>query len=128
MVERSKDWLKQSVRDLEIANKLTDDEYFEWACFIAQQSAEKALKAYFQKKGIDVWGHTLILFCQEIEEKDSSITQLMDDARLLDKLYIQTRYPNGFSSGSPMDFYSQKDAKQAIQSSERLMKWVKERI
>ena len=56
------------------------------------------------------------------------VTQLMDDARLLDKLYIQTRYPNGFSSGSPMDFYSQKDAKQAIQSSERLMKWVKERI
>ncbi|MHA1912171.1 MAG: HEPN domain-containing protein [Candidatus Kariarchaeaceae archaeon] len=128
MVERSKDWLKQSIRDLTIAKKLTDDGYFEWACFIAQQSAEKALKAYFQKKGIDAWGHTLIKFCQDIEEEDSSISQFMDDARLLDKLYIQTRYPNGFSSGSPMDFYSKNDADQAIQSSERLIDWVKEKI
>ena len=128
MVERSSDWLKQALRDLTIAKKLTDDEYYEWACFIAQQSAEKALKAYFQKKGVDAWGHSLLKFCKEIEENDPSISQILDDARLLDKLYIQTRCPNGFSSGSPMDYYSQKDANHALESSQRIINWVKERI
>ena len=33
--------------------------FHEWACFSAQQSAEKAVKAVFQKAGGDAWGHSV---------------------------------------------------------------------
>ncbi len=33
--------------------------YYEWACFSAQQAAEKAVKALYQELGIDVWGHSI---------------------------------------------------------------------
>ena len=38
-------WLQQAERDLGAGWALVDAEYFEQACFMAQQAAEKAVKA-----------------------------------------------------------------------------------
>ena len=51
MPERSKDWIKQAWRDLDSARAQMEDGFFEWSCFIAQQAAEKAIKAIYQKMG-----------------------------------------------------------------------------
>jgi len=128
MVERSADWYKQAKRDLELAKKVATDEFWEWACYAAHQSAEKALKAILQKRGYDAWGHSLLKLCQELESTDPSTKELIEDAKKLDKLYIPTRYPNGFVSGAPMDYYTQDDAKQAIASSLKILYWVEERL
>lgn len=45
MADRSKDWLKQALRDLEHAKSSMENEYYEWACFASHQAAEKAVKA-----------------------------------------------------------------------------------
>ena len=47
MPERSKDWLDQAIRDLEKANMDVKWKYYEWACFTAQQAAEKSVKVLF---------------------------------------------------------------------------------
>ncbi len=39
------DWLAQAKRDLEHAHQSSGLGHFEWACFAAQQAAEKAAKA-----------------------------------------------------------------------------------
>lgn len=57
MPERSTDWIKQAERDIESARAQMKDEFFEWSCFIAQQGAEKAVKAVYQKIGGEAWGH-----------------------------------------------------------------------
>ena len=44
MAERSKDWFVQAERDLEQAKSSQKEGRHEWACFAAQQSAEKAVK------------------------------------------------------------------------------------
>ena len=49
MPERSKDWINQAEKDSKVAEVLIKDESFEWSCFAAQQAAEKAVKAVFQK-------------------------------------------------------------------------------
>lgn len=56
MPERSSDWLKQALRDLESAKVQKQNNFFEWACFISQQAAEKAIKAVYQKLGAESWG------------------------------------------------------------------------
>lgn len=44
-MERSRDWMDQAERDLQHARSDVDGGYYEWACFSAQQAAEKAVKA-----------------------------------------------------------------------------------
>lgn len=45
MVERSVDWIDQAEGDLEHAKHDLKSGFYDWACFSAQQSAEKAVKA-----------------------------------------------------------------------------------
>ena len=44
-MERSADWLAQAKRDLVHARHDVEAEFYEWACFSAQQAAEKAVNA-----------------------------------------------------------------------------------
>ena len=45
MVERSKDWLNQAERDIKQAEASLREEFYEWACFAAQQASGKSVKA-----------------------------------------------------------------------------------
>jgi len=51
MPNRSRDWLAQAVRDLEQAESSKRESRHEWACFAAEQAAEKAVKALHLAKG-----------------------------------------------------------------------------
>ena len=44
MPNRAPDWLKQALRDLEQAEESRQAGRHEWACFAAEQAAEKAGK------------------------------------------------------------------------------------
>ncbi len=48
-MDRSQDWLDEARGDLEHARSDMDRGFYNWACFSSQQSAEKAVKAVFQK-------------------------------------------------------------------------------
>lgn len=45
MTNRAPDWFRQAERDLEQAEDSKGADRHEWACFAAQQAAEKAIKA-----------------------------------------------------------------------------------
>lgn len=62
MPERSRDWINQAVRDLKAAEGLVENESFEWACFVAQQAVEKALKAVFQRLNAAAWGTLYMIY------------------------------------------------------------------
>ena len=115
MPSRQEDWLRQAIRDLEQARTSAGATYYEWACFAAQQAAEKAVKAVFQEHHLGARGSVIhqILNRWPAEESPPS-AELIDAARRLDRHYILTRYPNGFESGAPGDFYTEMDAQQAI--------------
>lgn len=51
MSNRARDWLDQAWRDWEHTRHDAAEGYHEWACFSAQQAAEKALKALYQHLG-----------------------------------------------------------------------------
>jgi len=55
---------------------------------------------------------------QEIETPPS---ELLDQARILDKHYIPTRYPNGLPQGAPTEFYTRQEADDAIRYSEAIL-------
>jgi HEPN domain-containing protein len=127
VAERSADWFRQAEADLRHAGHAIESGDFEWAAFAAQQSAEKAIKALFQKLHMEAWGHTLSLLLTSLPE-DVGAAALVDAAKRLDKHYIPTRYPNGFDRGAPVDFYTRGEAEQAIADAEAIVEFCRHQI
>jgi len=71
MAERSADWMEQARRDLAMAGQARDTGFFEWACFISQQGAEKAIKAVYQRHGAVAWGHSVLDLLDDLLPGDS---------------------------------------------------------
>jgi len=56
-MNRAKDRFEQAKSDVKHArNSLRDGDY-DWACFAAQQAAEKVIKALYMKKNSISWGY-----------------------------------------------------------------------
>ena len=128
MVNRFLDWFKQAEADLRHAANALKDGDFEWSCFASQQGAEKALKAVFQRLGMEAWGHTLTALVGNLPEETRIQEHLVNCAKTLDKHYIPTRYPNGFDSGAPTDFYTQEEAEKAIECAKEILEFCRHKI
>ena len=94
-MNRWRDWLDQAKRDLEKAELDINHEFFEWACFTAQQSAEKAIKALGMKIGVDLWGHSLTEMLGLLEDKWTYPRA----SRTLPDSSIDTTYPRDTRTG-----------------------------
>ena len=88
MPNRARDWLAQARRDLEQARVSESVAHYDWACFAAQQGAEKAVKALHLHHGQEAWGHLVRRLLQELPEPDEIPDGLLDRARVLDAHYI----------------------------------------
>jgi HEPN domain-containing protein len=121
-------WLLQAEQDLDDAQFNLTGKRYNVACFLAQQSAEKALKAYLFSKGAEeVWGHSVAELCKDARTFDPEFGQLETAAGPLDKYYIPTRYPNALPGGIPSKAYDENDAKSAIRLAKEVIDFVKSR-
>ena len=128
MADRSKDWLAQAKRDLNHAVNSCKNRDFEWSCFSAQQAAEKAVKAVFLHLHGEGWGHSVYGLLRAISDKITVSPGLLESAKILDKHYIPTRYPNGFDSGIPGDYYTENEAQEAIRNAGEIIRFCESRI
>jgi len=127
MANRASDWLAQAERDLSRAGIDIQHEYWEWACFTAQQAAEKAVKALLMSQGYTAWGHAITPMLRSQEEIAVS-TALVEYAQLLDAHYIPTRYPNGFAEGKPADYYNRAKAEEAVDAATQIIRFCRDHI
>ncbi len=124
-LDEGRRWFAQAKRDLDDASYLAQGSRYNLACFLAQQSAEKAVEAFLFSQGAEeVWGHSLAELCQDAVELNPDFKALVPIAVPLDKYYIPTRYPNGLPGGIPADAYTESDAKMALSMSEQVIEFV----
>jgi HEPN domain-containing protein len=128
MADRSGDWLRQAVADLEHAKLSAREGDYEWSCFAAQQAAEKAIKALYLFSHGDPWGHSLLALLQGLPKEIAVDAVLLDSARALDKEYIQARYPNGFALGAPLDYFTERDALESISHAKSILEFCRIQI
>lgn len=108
-------WLRQAEHDLEFARLALREGYFGQTCFIAQQAAEKAVKAIHYHRGERaVLGHSVVRLAEELAADVPEIEELREVAGTLDQYYVPTRYPNGLPGGLPFEAYNQAQARAAI--------------
>lgn len=127
-MDRSADWLRQAKRDLKRAKLDVEYSYYEWACFTSQQSAEKAVKALYQKLNMSVRGHSIMRMLEGLKDSFDIPEELFHAARILDRYYIESRYPNGFPEGSPLDYFDQKIAGEALDASGKILGFCEDTI
>jgi HEPN domain-containing protein len=120
MTNRAADWFAQAGHDLQHARHALEDGDYDWACFAGHQAAEKALKALFLLLGGEGWGHSVSRLLSDLKHKRPVPDEIISAAKRLDKHYIPTRYPNGFDSGAPKDYYTPEEAGQAIEDAEAI--------
>lgn len=123
MPDRSADWFSQAERDLRAARAQLEAGFPEWAFFISQQAAEKALKAVLQSWGAESWGHSVTQLLRAVAERAPVTDELRDAARTVDRYYIPARYPNGYAEGKPGDYIVAEDATNAAAGAEKIIRF-----
>ncbi len=123
MSNRARDWLAQAERDLEQAQDSARADRHEWACFAAQQAAEKAVKALHLAKGQEAWGHVIARLLKELPLSVPPL--LIDRARVLDNFYLATRYANGHPEGAPFEHYGPLQSGDAISHAGEILDFVR---
>ena len=111
-------WLQTAREDLRATEVLAEAGLYAQACFYAQQSAEKAMKALWYLVDAEPWGHSV----QRLIAEFPRLADLPDPVAwielgaTLDKLYIPTRYPNGLPDLTPGQVYGPSDARRALEA------------
>lgn len=108
-------WLDQAIDDLETAELLVEHQRNPVACFLAQQCAEKALKAVLYAAGADVvLGHSVAALCREVAQLHPELAPKCSTWATLDQHYIPSRYPDALPGGTPADVYTDDQARAAV--------------
>ena len=123
MANRAQDWFEQAASDLEFAREAQATGRFEWACFVAQQAAGKAVKAVFQRIGGNAWGHSIADLLDLLAREHSDARDYRASALELDKAYIPTRYPDAHPSGAPHNRYTTDEAERLIGHADRIIRY-----
>ncbi len=115
-------WFEQAQDDLRAARDSTKAGHHEWACFQAQQAAEKALKAFLLLQGKRQFiSHSIRELLREASELNDDFKPV-SRARRLDEYYIPTRYPNGLPGTTrPHEFYDEEEAAECLQLAESVL-------
>ena len=117
-------WFKRAEEDyLSIRAILKGGGAFSTACFLSQQMAEKYLKGFlvFHNKSFPKV-HDLIELETLLMEKTSDIDDLHKDLKLLNRYYIETRYPGDYPE------FTFEEAQQSFESAIRIKEFVLKRI
>jgi len=128
MPNRSHDWLNQARRDLEQARDSRGGGRHEWACFAAQQAAEKAAKALHLHLGQEAWGHVVARLLAELPAAVSGPPHLVEKARVLDACYIPVRDPHSHPEGAPFEHYGPLQSEEAIRYAGEIVDFIGARM
>ena len=119
-------WIEASRRTFESALGDVERGDYNWACFKFQQAAELAVKGLLRGIGRPSPGHSVSRLLEAAARDTGSTLEegVIECAKLLDKFYIPTRYPDAWSEGPPHYYYTRRDSVDAMECASRVIEWV----
>ncbi len=121
----AKRWRDQAFDDLEAARHNAAGGFHAQACFLAQQSAGKAIKAIYYARGArSVLGHSVAELIDSLEPAVPELAALRPQGVDLDLFYIPTRYPNGLAAGTPASAFSKEQSDRAVAAADAILRAV----
>lgn len=115
-------WWRQAENDLAFARVALRERFFAQACFVAQQTAEKAVKAVAYGLGErTVLGHSVAVLIDRYGDRAPGLRDLRRLAGTLDLYYVPARYPNGLPDGAPFEAFDEQQATAAVEAAEQFL-------
>lgn len=119
------EWLKKAHDDELSSQGILEDQHGapSTVCFLCQQMAEKFLKCIlvFHKQGFPKI-HDLLALETQVIKVDSEVKRIHSELVLLNRYYVETRYPGEFPE------FSWQDAKEAFAAASRIKKFVLNKV
>jgi HEPN domain-containing protein len=122
-------WRREADDALKGARLQADGGLHNWACFLAEQAAQLAVKGLLHGVGRGAWGHDLVALGEALEtalERDLP-DHLRSAFQRLSRHHIPARYPDAHPSGTPGAHYGQDDVRQALEDLAAVLEYVDER-
>jgi HEPN domain-containing protein len=115
-------WLRQAEHDLAIARGHQQRGDFSDACFMAEQAAQKALKAFLLGHGHrSVPIHSVAQLVERCAQINPAFAVHITAGRVLDQYYIPTRYPDALAPPAvPFESYTQEQGTTAVGTAEAI--------
>jgi HEPN domain-containing protein len=109
-------WLRQAEHDLRIAGGHHERADYSDACFMAEQAAQKALKAFLMWQGQrSVPLYSVAQLAESCAQFDPDFAAHIPAGRILDQYYIPTRYPDALAPPAvPFESYTQEQGARAV--------------
>ncbi len=123
-------WLKQAEYDLESAKRNFEQKIYSYTCFMCEQSAQKAIKAFLYFNGERyIWEHSIQKLLLKCNNYDKECSKYFEAGAILDKYYLTTRYPDAIAPpAAPYESFTRREAKEAIDLAAEILKFVKNKI
>ena len=118
------EWLVRAKSNLAVARgEKTEEIFWEDLCFNAQQAAEKAIKAVFQKEGILFrYVHDLEELITTLEKNGVVIPATVKEAETLTQYALETRYPGDSEA------VDEEEYRHALSLAETVVRWAEEML
>jgi HEPN domain-containing protein len=118
-------WREEADRALGGARREAKAENHNWSCFLAEQSAQLAVKALLHGLGRAPWGHDLEELTRAVGDAGVELSEdVRAAARQLARHYIPARYPDAHPAASPGSRYVAEDSTGALRAAEVLLEFV----
>lgn len=121
--EERQRWREEAAGALETARLAEAGGRHNWACFLAERSAQLAVKGVLHGVGAAPWGHDVVALgrllstAMEVVLPDELAAALL----ALSRHYIPARYPDASPGGSPGDRFVAADAARALAQAELVL-------
>jgi HEPN domain-containing protein len=123
-------WLRQVEHDLAIASGHQERGDFSDTCFMAEQAAQKALKAFLIGHGHQsVPVHSVGQLAERCAQIDPAFVVHITAGRVLDQYSIPTRYPDALAPPAvPFESYTQEQGITAVAAAQATVALVAENL
>ncbi len=117
-------WLRQAQDDYRFGRAALAGRFHAQACFIAQQVAEKSVKAvHYKLSGRPVMGHSVQSLLKRLNARAQVTEELVTLGGELDQYYVSTRYPDALPGVVPSDAFSAAQARSALRAARKILQW-----
>lgn len=121
-------WLRQAEADCSALDVLFKAGKYDLVCFLSQQVAEKALKAFLLLHGEElIPSHSVARLCAMASDFDPAFSGLRAEIKGLTSYYVEARYPNALEE-IPALFFDAQDAQGAMEMAQKALQFVQERF
>lgn len=121
-----KDWITYARKDREEARSAYARSSWSEACFHAQQSCEKLLKAFLMRKGVFLPIHDLRKLAEENSNEIVEIVELEEALEELTVHYYAARYPDATTRLRVV--YGEEVAKRCVEVMEKLWRVLEKHV